>query len=167
MCKKINLISLSKKINIISIRPFNIYGPGQIGEGAISNFVYNALKNKNIYVTDDGSSKRAWCFIDDFVNIILKIINSKFKKKLKMSKRFFSNPGMVKITCDVHNWMVGYVAVSKHPYITVTGNSGKFEISDVPAGKYKIKVWHEKLGKKEQMVTVKTSGKTELSIKMN
>ena len=84
-----------------------------------------------------------------------------------MSKRFFSKPGMVKITCDVHNWMVGYVAVSKHPYITVTGYSGKFEISDVPAGKYKIKVWHEKLGKKEQMVTVKTSGKTELSIKMN
>ena len=49
----------------------------------------------------------------------------------------------------------------------MTGKSGKFEISDVPAGKYKIKIWHEKLGKKEQMVTVKSSGKTELSIKMN
>jgi len=95
------------------------------------------------------------------------IAQPKFKKKLKMSKRFFSKPGIVKITCDVHNWMVGYVAVSKHPYISVTGKNGKFEISDVPAGQYKIKIWHEKLGKKEQMVTVKSSGKTELSIKMN
>ncbi|MED5578838.1 MAG: hypothetical protein VX794_02285 [Nitrospinota bacterium] len=95
------------------------------------------------------------------------IAQPKFKKKLKMSKRFFSKPGIVKITCDVHNWMVGYVAVSKHPYISVTGKGGKFEISDVPAGKYKVKVWHEKLGKKEQVVTVKSSGKTELAIQMN
>lgn len=66
---------------------------------------------------------------------------------------------VVKLKCDVHPWMLGYVIVNKNPYFSVTKDDGKFEIKDVPAGKYTIEAWHEKLGTKTQEVTV-TDGKT-------
>lgn len=52
------------------IRPFNIYGPGQVGEGAISAFVYQALHGLPLRVTGDGSAVRAFCFVDDFCEAI-------------------------------------------------------------------------------------------------
>lgn len=52
---------------VVSLRPFNVYGPGQTGEGAIQVFIKRALKNEDIYIYGDGSQIRAWCFIDDFI----------------------------------------------------------------------------------------------------
>lgn len=52
----------------VTIRPFNIYGPGQIGEGAIHIFIKNAVLNKNIEVHGDGDQIRSWCYIDDMVD---------------------------------------------------------------------------------------------------
>jgi len=65
---------------------------------------------------------------------------------------------VVKLKCDVHPWMIGYVVVNKNPYFAVTKDDGKFEIKDVPAGTYTVEAWHEKLGTKTQEVTV-TEGK--------
>ena len=62
----------------VTIRPFNIYGPGQIGEGAIHIFIKNAVLNKNIEVHGDGDQIRSWCYIDDMVDgIELCLINKK------------------------------------------------------------------------------------------
>ena len=55
----------------LSIRPFNIYGPGQVGEGAIHRFIVQALRGDAITIHNDGSQIRAWCFIDDMVDGIL------------------------------------------------------------------------------------------------
>lgn len=55
----------------VTVRPFNIYGPGQIGEGAIQIFIRKALRNEDIYIFGDGSQIRAWCYIDDMVKGIL------------------------------------------------------------------------------------------------
>lgn len=55
----------------VTVRPFNIYGPGQIGEGAIQVFIRKALKNEDIYIFGDGSQIRAWCYVDDMVNGIM------------------------------------------------------------------------------------------------
>lgn len=51
----------------VSIRPFNIYGPGQIGEGAIHIFIKNAILNKDIEIHGDGDQIRSWCYIDDMI----------------------------------------------------------------------------------------------------
>ena len=51
----------------VTIRPFNIYGPGQIGEGAIQVFIKNAVFNKNIEIHGDGDQIRSWCYIDDMI----------------------------------------------------------------------------------------------------
>ena len=55
----------------VTLRPFNVYGPGQIGEGAIHRFVVNALKNQDIEIHGDGTQIRAWCYVDDMVEGVL------------------------------------------------------------------------------------------------
>ncbi|WBW96609.1 NAD-dependent epimerase/dehydratase family protein [Oceanirhabdus sp. W0125-5] len=55
----------------VSVRPFNIYGPGQVGEGAIHQFVIRAINNEQIQIHGDGDQIRSWCYIDDFVNGIM------------------------------------------------------------------------------------------------
>ena len=62
---------------VVSIRPFNIYGAGQVGEGAIHIFVRRALKNEDIEVHDEGDQIRSWCFIDDIVDAILLCLEKK------------------------------------------------------------------------------------------
>jgi nucleoside-diphosphate-sugar epimerase len=52
-------------IPAVSVRPFNIYGPGQIGEGAIHRFIVQALRGEDITIHNDGSQIRAWCYVDD------------------------------------------------------------------------------------------------------
>ena len=59
---------------VVSIRPFNVYGPGQTGEGAIQIFIKRALKNEDIYIYGDGNQIRAWCYVNDFVDGLMKTI---------------------------------------------------------------------------------------------
>ena len=67
-----------------------------------------------------------------------------------------ARPGLMAITCDVrHTWMSAFVDVADHPYHTVTDTYGAYEIRDVPAGTYTLRVWQEELGTREQAVTVK------------
>ena len=62
----------------VSIRPFNIYGPCQTGEGAIHTFIKRALKNETIQIHGDGDQIRSWCYIDDFIDgVLLSIENEK------------------------------------------------------------------------------------------
>lgn len=55
----------------VTVRPFNVYGPGQTGEGALSIFVRKALKNEDLMIFGDGSQIRAWCYVDDMVDGVL------------------------------------------------------------------------------------------------
>jgi plastocyanin len=75
----------------------------------------------------------------------------KFKKVLKET---FAKPENIKVTCDAHNWMTGWYAVQYNPYYAVTDAAGAFKLTDVPAGEYELKVWHETLGESTQKVTV-------------
>lgn len=52
----------------VTIRPFNIYGPGQVGEGAIQIFIKNVVKKKKIEIHGDGDQIRSWCYIDDMID---------------------------------------------------------------------------------------------------
>jgi len=61
---------------------------------------------------------------------------------------------VVKLQCDVHPWMRGYVIYSKSPHFAVSGEDGSFEIKDVPPGKYTVEAWHEKLGTQTAELTV-------------
>ena len=86
----------------------------------------------------------------------------KFKKTMteKLEK-----PEFVKVTCDVHSWMLGWVAVVPGP-AGVTNADGVVKIENVPAGKQKVEVWHETLGKMEKEVDVKAGAVTKVSFEM-
>jgi len=60
----------------VTVRPFNVYGPGQTGEGALQVFIKHALKDEDIYINGDGSQIRAWCYVDDFVVCLLECIEN-------------------------------------------------------------------------------------------
>jgi UDP-glucose 4-epimerase len=59
------------KLPTVTVRPFNVYGPGQTGEGALQIFIKRALRNEDIYINGDGTQIRAWCYVDDFVDCLL------------------------------------------------------------------------------------------------
>ncbi len=60
----------------VTVRPFNVYGPGQTGEGALQIFIKKALNDETIHIDGDGSQIRAWCYVDDFVDCILRCLES-------------------------------------------------------------------------------------------
>ena len=61
---------------IVTLRPFNVYGPGQTGEGAIQIFIRKALNNESINIYGDGTQIRAWCFVDDMVDGLMRAIEN-------------------------------------------------------------------------------------------
>ena len=96
---------------------------------------------------------------------------------LKLEKR-----EAIKFTCDIHNWMSGYIFVTDNDYCTVTGykdkdgkwissdayegssDTGAYMIKDIPAGKYRVQAWHEELGTtKAQVIEVADGGEVEIN----
>jgi plastocyanin len=75
----------------------------------------------------------------------------KFKRKLTYD---FKNPEIVQVECNVHGWMNAIIVVEDNPYDALTDANGSFKITDVPPGKYTVKVWHSKLGEQTKEVTV-------------
>jgi UDP-glucose 4-epimerase len=57
-----------------SLRPFNVYGPGQIGGGAIRAFIETVLAGEDLIIHGDGSQIRAWCYVDDLVDALLLVL---------------------------------------------------------------------------------------------
>ena len=71
-----------------------------------------------------------------------------------MVKTFPRAEVMIPIKCNQHPWMKAYAGVMNHPYFAVSDRSGKFEIRGLPAGTYKLVVWHEVFGEQEIEVTL-------------
>jgi nucleoside-diphosphate-sugar epimerase len=65
-----------KKVPACSIRPFNIYGPRQVGEGAVHHFIVRAIRNEDVIVHNDGSQIRSWCYIDDNIDGVLVVMEN-------------------------------------------------------------------------------------------
>lgn len=87
----------------------------------------------------------------------------KFKKTLDVK---IEKPEAVEVKCDVHGWMHGWLVATENPYFAVTDNSGNFKLTDVPAGSYTVEVWHEKLGKSSQKVTVKAKEEAKVNFEI-
>ncbi len=61
---------------VTTLRPFNIYGPRQVGEGAVRGMILKAIKGQPITLYNDGTQIRAWCYIDDFVDGVISLLDS-------------------------------------------------------------------------------------------
>jgi plastocyanin len=85
------------------------------------------------------------------------MFNTAMPIKNQQIKKTLDKAGLVKVKCDVHNWMNAYIVVSDTP-AAVTGKDGSYKIEGLPAGEYDVKVWHEKAGEDKKHVTVPASG---------
>ncbi len=60
----------------------------------------------------------------------------------------------MKLECDLHDFMHGFVFVAKNPYFAVVGKDGRYTIDNIPAGRYTVKAWHGTLGTKKSKVNI-------------
>lgn len=74
--------------------------------------------------------------------------------------------GTVKVDCDAHGWMEGWIYVVDNPYYAMTGTDGKFSIKDVPPGTYKLVAVQSFTGPVQQTVTVEAGKPTDLTIEL-
>ena len=81
----------------VAIRPFNIYGPRQVGQGAIHEFIVRALRGDDLTIHNDGSQIRSWCYIDDIIDGLLLAV----EKPEAVGQVF--NIGNPRSTVTVHN----------------------------------------------------------------
>ena len=78
----------------------------------------------------------------------------------------FKKPEVLRVECDLHSWMRGWVVVAEHPFYAVTNEKGEFILDNVPPGKYILQVWQETLGTFTQDVTVGDKGSTTVNVGM-
>jgi hypothetical protein len=69
-----------------------------------------------------------------------------------------SPESIVRLGCDVHPWMRGWLLVVDNAFAAVTNASGRYTLPDVPEGKYTLSVWHELLGRHEHQIEVPKTG---------
>jgi len=74
--------------------------------------------------------------------------------------------GVVRVDCDAHGWMEGWIYVVDNPYYAITGADGKFSIGDIPPGQYKMVVFQPLVGPIESTVTVTAGQTTESDIEL-
>jgi plastocyanin len=76
-------------------------------------------------------------------------LNGSFNRTQPKSRTIpitFDKPEIVRINCELHSWMTGWVVVAAHPFYAITGADGQFTFDNLPPGQYKLQVWHERLG---------------------
>jgi plastocyanin len=78
----------------------------------------------------------------------------------------FKKPEILRVDCDLHSWMRGWVVVAEHPFYAVTNEQGEFILDHVPPGKYNLQVWQESLGTVKQELVVGTKGITTVTVTM-
>jgi plastocyanin len=67
----------------------------------------------------------------------------------------FDHPGQVTLGCNIHDWMVAYILVLETPYFSKTGDGGTADLTGLPAGHYRLEVWHPRLsGKVERALNI-------------
>jgi len=78
----------------------------------------------------------------------------------------FAKPEFVRVDCDLHSWMRGWVVVIPHPFYALTDAQGRFKLDNVPPGQYTLRSWHERLGESSRSVTLATEGAAPVTIEL-
>ena len=74
--------------------------------------------------------------------------------------------GIMRVECDAHGWMLGWVYVADNPYYAITAKDGAFTIADVPPGSYTLVAWQEYTGPTETPITVKGKEPTTVTVEL-
>ncbi|MGH7312527.1 MAG: carboxypeptidase regulatory-like domain-containing protein [Candidatus Rokuibacteriota bacterium] len=94
-------------------------------------------------------------------------VNSPFNRTQPKGRAIpitFAKPEIIRVDCDLHSWMRGWVVVADHPFYAITDAAGRFKLDNVPPGQYTLQVWHERLGRRTSTLSVAADGPTPVSI---
>ncbi len=97
----------------------------------------------------------------------VKMFNVSQSKKGDTSELTFDKVGLIPIKCHIHANMKGYIMVLPNPYFAVTNEKGQFQIGNVPAGTYTLKVWSEDSSPSTQSVTVTAGARAKALFKVS
>jgi len=75
----------------------------------------------------------------------------------------FTRPGIVKVFCEIHSHMSAVVRVFDHHWFTVPAEDGSFSIDNVPAGEHTLVAWHERIGERRDMITIRPGAPATIS----
>ena len=75
-------------------------------------------------------------------------------------------PGMVRVECDAHGWMLGWIYVADNPYYALSSKDGTFSLTNVPPGSYTLVAWQEYAGTVEVPVTVKSKEVASVTVEL-
>ena len=78
----------------------------------------------------------------------------------------FSQPEIIRVTCDLHSWMRGWVVVADHPFYALTDGEGQFTLQRLPAGRYTLRAWQERLGMISKDIVVGDQDPTTITLEM-
>jgi hypothetical protein len=128
----ISVMRNKKKVEVVNLDPIghNIHTYEYIGKIALSKLKPGGI---NMTVLNVGQPDQGFTF----------------KKKIKLRR-----DNQMKMECDIHNFMHGWMLALENPYYDMTKADGTFKIDNVPAGTYKVIAWHPTFGTHEQKVTV-------------
>jgi nucleoside-diphosphate-sugar epimerase len=114
------------KLPAVSIRPFNIYGPRQVGEGAIHHFIVRALNGEDLIIHNDGSQIRAWCYIDDIIDALMLVM----KRDEAVGESF--NIGNPRSTLTIYNLA--------REIVRLTGSKSRLTMKDWPFADVELRI---------------------------
>jgi hypothetical protein len=80
--------------------------------------------------------------------------------------RAVKRTGIMRVECDAHGWMLGWVYVADNPYHAMTAKDGAFTIADIPPGSYTLVAWQEFTGPVEVPVTVKAKEAVSVTVEL-
>lgn len=89
-----------------------------------------------------------------------------YRSGASKSKKF-EETGIVRVYCNIHPQMVGFVVVVDSDHVAVTGPDGSFRFENVPPGSYVLKAWHEESGEVSQPVTVSAAGEPPVALRLD
>jgi hypothetical protein len=94
------------------------------------------------------------------------VFNVAMPKQGMSVERPIRKPGIVRVECDAHGWMLAWIYAADNPYYAMTGKDGTFTIADVPPGNYSMVVWQEYTGTMEIPVIVKAKETTSIPVEI-
>jgi len=94
------------------------------------------------------------------------VFNQALPLKGQRIEKPLKKEGMMRVECDTHGWMLGWIYVAENPYYAVTAADGTFSISSVPPGDYTLVTWQEYTGATERPVTVKPKETVRLTVEL-